>query len=105
MARFEKGHSGRPAGTRNKLCSALLADLAADWAEGGADAIKIMRIEEPAQYCKMMTSILPRELWLENTTTELDDNQIDELIFHIRERLLLERQKQPELKVIADAKH
>jgi hypothetical protein len=94
MAQFRPGHTGRPKGSRNLLCRAMLDDLAADWAEGGAAAIKIMRIEEPAQYCKMMASILPRELWFENTATELDDDQLTELIGRIREQLLTERQKQ-----------
>jgi hypothetical protein len=105
MSQFKPGHSGRPKGSRNRLCRAMLDDLMADWAEGGADAIKIMRIEEPAQYVKAMVSILPRELLFENTMTELDDNEINLLIQQIRERLLIERQ-QPlqELRVITDAK-
>jgi hypothetical protein len=94
MSRFEKGHTGRPLGSRNKLCRALLDDLAADWAEGGAAAIKIMRIEEPAQYVKAMVSILPRELLFENAASELDDDQLRDLIDRIREQLLIERQKQ-----------
>jgi hypothetical protein len=103
-SQFRPGHSGRPKGTKNKLCRAMLDDLMAEWLEGGAAAIKIMRIEEPAQYCKMMASILPRELWLDNSTSDLDDDQLSELIDRIREQLLIERQKQPlqELKVIAN---
>jgi hypothetical protein len=72
----------------------MLDDLAADWAEGGPAAIKIMRIERPSEYVRVMCSILRRELWFENTATELDDDQLDELIGRIREQLLTERQKQ-----------
>ena len=96
MARFEKGNSysangngsGRPKGSRNKLCRAVLEDLLADWAEGGAAAIKMMRIERPAKYVRVMCSILPKEMLFENTATELDDDQLAELIGHIREQLL-----------------
>jgi hypothetical protein len=101
-SQFRPGHSGRPKGTKNKLCRAMLDDLMADWLEGGAAAIKIMRIEEPSQYCKMMASILPRELWLDSSASELDDSELDALIGQIRERLLTERQKPLQLKVITD---
>ena len=69
-----KPKGGRKPGSRNKLCRAVLEDLMADWAEGGAAAIKIMRIEQPAAYVRVMCSILPKELIFENSTiTELDD--------------------------------
>ena len=82
------GTGGRPLGSRTKLCKRLLEDLFADWQEGGVAAIKMMRIENPSGYCKMMASILPKELLFENTATELDDDQLAELIGHIREQLL-----------------
>jgi hypothetical protein len=82
------GKGGRPLGSRTKLCKRLLEDLFADWQEGGQAAIKMMRIENPSAYCKMMASILPRELLFENSATELDDDQLAELIGHIREQLL-----------------
>ena len=34
-----KPKGGRKPGSRNKLCRAVLEDLMADWAEGGAAAI------------------------------------------------------------------
>ena len=114
MARFEKGNSysangngsGRPKGSRNKLCRAVLEDLLADWAEGGAAAIKMMRIERPAEYVRVMCSILPKEMLFENTATELDDDQLAELIGHIREQLLArdEPLQPPEMKTITDGR-
>jgi hypothetical protein len=94
MARFEKGHSGRPKGSRNLLCRAMLDDLAADWREGGAAAVKIMRIERPSEYVRAMVSILPKELIWESGLADVDDDQLTELIDRIREQLLTERQKQ-----------
>jgi hypothetical protein len=107
---FKPGHSGRPKGSRNLLCRAMLDDLAADWAEGGAAAIKIMRIERPSEYVRVMCSILPRELLFENTATNLDDDQIEEVIARIREQILAARQQEalelkPVQKVLRDGRH
>ena len=72
MSKFQPGNNasngkgGRPLGSRNKLCRAVLEDLLADWAEGGIAAIRMMRIENPSGYCKMMASILPKELLFES---------------------------------------
>jgi hypothetical protein len=101
--RFQKGNnysangngSGRPKGSRNKLCRAVLEDLMADWAEGGAAAIKMMRVERPAEYVRVMCSILPKELIFENSAvTELDDDELDHMISMLRERALAVRQEQ-----------
>ena len=101
MPRFEKGNyahqgrGGRPPGSRNKLCRRVLEDLLADWAEGGAAAIKMMRIERPAEYVRVMCSILPKELIFENSAvTELDDDELDHMISMLRERALAARQEQ-----------
>jgi hypothetical protein len=99
--RFQKGNNasngkgGRPLGSRNKLCRAVLEDLLADWAEGGQAAIKMMRMERPAEYVRAMCSILPKELIFENSAvTELDDDELDRMISMLRERALAARQEQ-----------
>jgi hypothetical protein len=102
--RFEKGHAGRPKGSRNKLCRAMLDDLMADWAEGGPAAIKIMRIERPSEYVRAMVSILPKELLFENAVTELGDEELNRMIEMLRERALAARQEQTlELKPVPRA--
>jgi hypothetical protein len=88
------GLAGRPKGSRNKLCRAVLEDLMADWAEGGAAAIKIMRMEEPGAYVRAMVSILPKELILESGMENLDDDELDHMIEMLRERALAARQEQ-----------
>jgi hypothetical protein len=100
------GMGGRPLGSRTKLCKRLLEDLFADWQEGGVAAIKMMRIENPSGYCKMMASILPKELLFENTATELDDDQLAELIGHIREQLIARNEplQLTEMKTITDGR-
>jgi hypothetical protein len=103
--RFQKGNAfghngkgGRPLGSRNKLCRAVLEDLVADWAEGGAAAIKMMRVENPSAYCKMMASILPKELLFESgAVTELDDNaleRIDEFLMGLHQQIIEGREVQ-----------
>src|ERR1700704_3630170 len=93
--RFEPGNTygrnglaGRPKGSRNKLCRAVLEDLMADWAEGGAAAIKIMRMERPAEYVRAMVSILPKELILESGMDGFDDDTLDDLLAALHQRLI-----------------
>jgi hypothetical protein len=88
---------GRPKGARNRLCRAVLDDLMADWREGGPAAIKIMRTERPHEYVRAMVSILPKELILESSMTDLTDDQLDELIDQIKQQLLTVRREPPML--------
>ena len=59
-------------------CAAgCLRTLFADWQEGGAAAIKMMRIERPAEYVRVMCSILPKEMMFETgSVSELDDDEL-----------------------------
>jgi hypothetical protein len=100
------GKGGRPLGSRTKLCKRLLEDLFADWQEGGPAAMRMMRMENPSAYRKMMASILPRELLFENSATELDDDQLAELIGHIREQLVARNEplQLTEMKTITDGR-
>lgn len=60
--------AGRPKGARAKLGEAFLDVLLADFmkaaAQGGQgmEAIKAMREEKPAEYAKMIASLLPKEI-------------------------------------------
>jgi hypothetical protein len=99
---FLPGQSpGRPKGARNRLQSSFLHALAEDFAEHGAAAIKICRIEEPARYVQIVASLMPRELEIEHqtATSDLDDEQLDSLITQIRQQLLIKSETKP-MKVI-----
>jgi hypothetical protein len=99
---FLPGQSpGRPKGARNRLQSSFLHALAEDFAEHGAAAIKICRVEEPARYVQIVASLMPRELDIEHqtATSDLDDEQLDNLITQIRQHLLTEAGTKP-MKVI-----
>jgi hypothetical protein len=53
---------GRPAGVKNRLQGDFLHALAEDFREHGVEAIRIMRIERPAEYVKVVASLMPNEL-------------------------------------------
>ena len=81
--RFKPGHAptpggGRPAGSRNKLTNMLLTALVADWEEFGPGAVRIMRVERPAEYCKLVASLVPKELFIQESA--LGDMSDDELV-------------------------
>jgi hypothetical protein len=64
---------GRPRGPRNRLSKAFVDALAKDFAEHGDAAVKILRVESPIDYCRLIGSLVPKELDLEvtNKATEL----------------------------------
>ncbi len=64
--RFKPGQSGNPAGrpkgARSKLAEAFVDALLADWKENGVEAIVAMREDKPADYVKVVASLLPKEI-------------------------------------------
>ena len=79
--------AGRPLGSRTRLNKALIEDLYAEWKEGGRDALRIMRIEEPAQFVKCALATLPREWLIESVTADLPDDELDNMIVRLREQI------------------
>lgn len=59
---FEAGNKsgGRKPGARNRIQNAFLEDLQKDWQEHGQAAIRIMRMEKPSEYVKVVSTLLPR---------------------------------------------
>jgi len=84
MPAFESGRAktgGRARGARNKISTAFLEALAADFEQHGEAAIKLMRIEKPTEYVKVVASILPKEFEItENRLMEIDDDTLDFLL-------------------------
>jgi len=76
------GHGGgRKRGSRDRLSSAFLYELANDFEEHGAGVIKIARIEKPVEYLRIVASVLPKELVVEaNALSDISD---EELAAHI----------------------
>src|SRR2546423_14770400 len=52
---------GRPLGARNKLSQAVIQDIAADWALGGAGTLARVRMSDPATHFREVASIPPKD--------------------------------------------
>ena len=67
---FEKGDKigatgGRPKGARNKLGHAFITALQKDFEEHGETIIKVLRVESPVDYCRLVAGLVPKELEIE----------------------------------------
>lgn len=56
------GGGGRPKGSRNQLGEAFVADVYEHWMTHGLDAIERVCKTSPADYLKVIASILPKDL-------------------------------------------
>jgi hypothetical protein len=100
MARFEKGHTGRPSGSRNKLAQRVFNDIFQHWCEPtggelckGQAALELLYREEPGAYLRLTASVLPKEFLFESAVTELGDEELDQLIETLRARAIAARQE------------
>ena len=70
QARWRPGESGnpggRPKGSRNKLGQDCLRQLSDDFALHGASVIERVRSERPHDYLRVVVSLLPKQIELEN---------------------------------------
>ena len=82
--------AGRPVGARNKLSEALLEDLYAEWLEGGREAIRAMRLKDPAQFVRVAVMALPRHVKLEadeGPFTDMGNAELRRLVELLREAM------------------
>ena len=91
--RFEKGKSGnpkgRPKGSRNKLGEQFLQDLLKDWEESGSEALVKCRETKPADYVRVVASILPKELNVKvDPLEDLDDAELDRRVKQLASEVL-----------------
>ena len=83
--RFKQGQSGNPAGrpkgSRNKVSEKLLEALAIDFDDHGKEVIEEVRAERPADYLKIVASLVPKQMEIDDLRTsrraeDLSDNEL-----------------------------
>jgi hypothetical protein len=67
MIRPGPNGGGRKPGSRNRLSKAFIDAVAKDFEQHGEATLKILRIESPAEYCRLAASLIPKDLNLEVT--------------------------------------
>ena len=82
--KWQPGQSGNPAGrrkgSRNQLAERFIADLYQDWQEHGLEALEAARVSKPADYLKVIASIMPKDIkvTLETMTDDQLSRRIDQ---------------------------
>jgi hypothetical protein len=79
---------GRIKGSRNLISDAFLKDLAAEWQESGAQALKVMAKTDPSNFVKVTAALLPKEFEItDSRLKDLSDDELDILINDARTRI------------------
>lgn len=88
---FLKGFSGGPGrqkGSRNKLGEDFLQKLQADFEAHGKEAIEVVRAERPADYLKVVASLLPKQVEIkEGAFDGVNDEQLAAIVAAARSAL------------------
>jgi hypothetical protein len=93
QGRFTPGSGGRPRDARSRLQKDFIFALQEDFEKHGAGVIRIVRVEEPSQYLKIIASILPKELEItQNALNGLPDDEIEAILDAARSALSANRE-------------
>ena len=69
------------AGARNKLQAKVFESLLKEWEGYGDEVLRIVRMEKPDVWLKVVASILPRELLVtEDRLSQLSDEEVAEYL-------------------------
>jgi hypothetical protein len=67
------GYGGRRPGSRNKLTTEFLADLQAAWSTYGKTALERCATDDPVQFCKLVSGLLPAKAELDVSVSAFAD--------------------------------
>ena len=68
---------GRPKGSKHKLSEEFVAALCEDFEQQGSDVIKTVRTEKPADYLRVIASVIPKDLIVNQQAIEdLSDDEL-----------------------------
>jgi len=62
---FKPGNRGRPKGARSRLSESFLKAIADDFDQHGIETLIAMREQRPADYVKVVASLLPKDRRIE----------------------------------------
>ena len=80
--------AGRPKGSRNKLGEDFVKALQEDFTEHGKGVIATVRAEKPADYLKVVASLLPKQIEVkEGAFDGVSDEQLAALVVAARSAL------------------
>src|SRR5882757_1409935 len=88
--RFLAGNNGggRKLGARNRLGEQFIADLENTWKKHGPAAMERCAIEEPAQFGRIMASLLPKQIEVDAAISVFSELQsADEVLAMIADEL------------------
>jgi hypothetical protein len=80
-APYAPNAAGNNGAARVKLQRKYFDALLADFAENGEAAIKIMRMEEPGAYIRVIASLMPKEFTVtDNALGDMSDEDLQQLL-------------------------
>src|SRR5262245_31765946 len=74
--------AGRPLGSRTKLSEKFISAMHDDFMEYGASVIRIVRVDRPEVYLKIIAQLVPREMHFKsaNAFQGMTNEQVDEIV-------------------------
>lgn len=90
--RWQKGvkpaGSGRPSGSRDRISTAFLRELAEDFEAHGKSALVKVREGDPSTYLRVVASLQPKEIEVKAPLSGLDDGKLEQALEMLNALLL-----------------